>query len=310
MAAEQPRDEQGQFAAPAVAPEDGTPAAPNADVPPAEPEPQYVVKVDGEERRVTLDEALAGYMRQETFTKRSQERERMLEQREAALRGGLQAGLGTVAGQSHPAAGPNSGGWPTVGGGTPLPYEQPAQGITVPPYAPPSPPAEYEASDEEYVRPAQLQTISRQMAQMRAELLAEQKAVAQMKYEQEQEARIGQLAAELPGFSRVACDEKFYMLPPHEQDRYAHIPKATAYELLHLRYCATPGASQPTGSVGVPTPGAGAPAGSVAAPPAEAGAARNTAPGVAPMVMPPDGDDIAGIGEVLARAKEAGVPGV
>ena len=307
MAAEQPRDEQGQFAA---APAEGAPDAPGAAPPQAEAEPQkYRVLVDGEEHYVTHDEALAGYMRQQTFTKRSQERERMLEQREAALRGGLQPGLGTVAGPSYPATGPNSGGWPAVGGGAPPTYEQPAQGTTVPQYAPPPVPAEYASGEEEYVRPAQLQAVTRQMAQMHGELVAERQAVAQMKHEQEQESRIGQLAGELPGFNRATCDEKFYMLPPHEQERYANIPKATAYELLHLRYCAAPGGTQATG--GAPTPGTPTPATfAAAAPPAEAGTARNTAPGVAPIVMPSDGDDIAGMVTVMEQAENAGVPGV
>jgi len=48
----------------------------------------YTVKVDGEEVEITLDEALNGYQRQQTFTKRSQE---IAEQRKAAEKEAAQA---------------------------------------------------------------------------------------------------------------------------------------------------------------------------------------------------------------------------
>ena len=48
----------------------------------------YTVKVDGEEVEITLDEALNGYQRQQTFTKRSQE---IAEQRKAAEQEAAQA---------------------------------------------------------------------------------------------------------------------------------------------------------------------------------------------------------------------------
>lgn len=294
MSSEQPRNDQGQFA-----PAEASPQEPQG---PATDPQRFVVSVDGEQREVTLDEALGGYMRQETFTRRSQElaeRARMVEQQEAALRGGLQPGLGTGA----PQLGAASGGLPPAY----APYEQPAYGTTAAQPPPPSAPPSYAGYDdlEDPVR-RELTGVRGQMAQIQAQLMAERQERQRMQYEQAQEQQVSQLGSRYQGFNRAAMDGRFYMLPPHEQQYLANMPKAAAYELLHLRYGQSAGTPAPAGGTQAPAvaPGQGT------APPLEAGAARTQPTGQAPLEAPRDGNDLNALADMLEQAEQRGIRGV
>lgn len=309
MSAEPVRNDLGQFAMPDAPP---APAAETTQAAPPPPvEQKHKVSVDGQEMEVGIDELRQGYMRLGTFTKRSQEvaeRARLLEQREAALRSGFQPGFDTGVMQPYPTAGPNAGGnWPGVGGEVPFPPEQPAYRTTSAQAAPP--PAEaypsYGEPGEEYTR-AQLQYLARQQAQIQAAVLAERQARQQMQAEQMQEMQVAQLANRVPGFNRAECDARFYMLPRHEQVYYENMPRAAAYELLHLKYGGS--RTPPTG-----TPAAVPPvnqmSASVAPPPPDAGTPRSVNTGKAPLGPPPE-DDPAALVAWFENAKAQGVRGL
>jgi len=231
MAPEEPlRGEDGKFAA-------ADAGAQGAETPAegAGGDELHKVQVDGETKEVTLQEALDGYQRRETFTKRMMEqgeREKELERREAALSGANTRSSG-FGGQPMP--GPNTAGNPIApwgaGVGTSGPYGQ-SGGIIAPNAAQAPPPTAL--TEDEMLDPETAQA-RRQAAYFQGELQATRAEVQAIRREQAEQQEVERLGFKYADFDAKEVEAAFFLLPASEQARLQQtMSKSTAFELIYL----------------------------------------------------------------------------
>jgi hypothetical protein len=239
MSSEQPRDETGRFAPVAA---DSAPATEvGGEQQQVQAEPKYKVKVDGQETEVSLDEALKGYIRQETFRKRMED----LKAERERLPGGLQPGL-QVPPQGYGQADPFHGGRVGPAGVSPwMGTEQPAYGTTA--YGQPPAPSAPVAGDDEYVDVKTFRYTAAQVAATNQRLAQLEEQWRYQEYERQQDAALAAMPSRIPGFDANAAYEAILMLPEYAQQEYRQMPRAAALEVAHYRLVASrkPAAAQP-----------------------------------------------------------------
>lgn len=197
-------------------------------------EETFEVTVDGTPQQVSHQELVDGYMRRDSFTKKSQalarERESFQAER-AAMAAGRSPGLGTPPGAGYDPWGFSAAApvvsEPMYGG-----PEQAAPGTTAG-----APAAQPFAADEgDVVTRAELLNFRQQIAADNQQMAARNQAILDgIRKQQAEQAAMERLSTRYAGFNEQACMETYYRLPYDEQERLRAMPRSVALELIHLQ---------------------------------------------------------------------------